>query len=374
MQITRKNWKASLAEGTVNITPEDTDDIWAIYNLICPGDEVECVTMRKVLQESNSGEVVDSQKMKMVLAVKAEKIDIDLAAASLRVNGRNVKESKHVKLGSYHTLDIEPDRWLKLTKSRWDALSVEVLEQALSSVGRTEIGAIVMQEGLAHVCTVTPTNTRVLQRVEVAMPKKKLGATSQLEKATEKFLTQCVDAMVACIRFDALKAIVVAGTESLKEEVYKRLIDRAQKDSIKAILENKSKFLRLVVSSGQPAALTDVLKEPRIVTILADTKAAKEAKILDSYHKMHNNDADRTTFGRKHVLSAAEQCAVHHLMLSDSLFRSLDAKERKLYADIVGTVKENGGQVTIFSTGSEPEVELSKLSGIAAILNFSIEE
>ena len=32
--------------GTVNLTPEDTDDIWDLYNLISPGDEVESVTVR----------------------------------------------------------------------------------------------------------------------------------------------------------------------------------------------------------------------------------------------------------------------------------------------------------------------------------------
>jgi stalled ribosome rescue protein Dom34 len=48
MQITRRNWRWDVAngEGTVNVTPEDADDIWGLYNLITVGDEVECVTMR----------------------------------------------------------------------------------------------------------------------------------------------------------------------------------------------------------------------------------------------------------------------------------------------------------------------------------------
>jgi protein pelota len=89
---------------------------------------------------------------------------------------------------------------------------------------------------------------------------------------------------------------------------------------------------------------------------------------------MHNNDPDRTTYGAKQVKSAAEQCAVKHLMLSDGLFRSTNTKERRLYANIVGTVRENGGQVTIFSAGSEPDAELAKLTGVAAILNFPIDD
>lgn len=36
--------------------------------------------------------------MKLVLAVKAEKFEVDLVAGCLRVNGKNIKENKHVKV------------------------------------------------------------------------------------------------------------------------------------------------------------------------------------------------------------------------------------------------------------------------------------
>ena len=32
--------------GTIKLTPEDTDDIWNLYNIISIGDEVESVTIR----------------------------------------------------------------------------------------------------------------------------------------------------------------------------------------------------------------------------------------------------------------------------------------------------------------------------------------
>ena len=56
------------------------------------------VTSRKVQLENSSGTTVDSQKMKLVLAVKAEKFEVDLVAACLRVNGKNIKENKYVKV------------------------------------------------------------------------------------------------------------------------------------------------------------------------------------------------------------------------------------------------------------------------------------
>lgn len=376
MQITRRGWKGLVLSGgeqTLNVTPEDADDIWALYNLIGAGDEVECATLRKVLRENASGDVVDSAKVKMVLAVRVEKLDVDLHCASLRVNGKNVRENEWVKLGSYHTLDVEPGRWVKITKTHWDALAVELLEQALASIGKVEIGAIAMQEGLAHICSLSPHGTRVLQRIEVAMPRRKLGPTSQSEKAMEKFMGQCLEGLLAHLRPAALKAIVIASTEApLRDELYRRLLERAQADGLKPILENKSKFMRVAVPSGQPTALEAVLREPRIATLLADTKAAVEGRVLDEFHKIHNHDPERTTFGPAIVAQAADQCAVRDLLISDTLFRSLDVAERKSYAAIVGSVRENGGTVTIFATGSAPEQELAKLSGIAAILHFPL--
>ena len=303
--------------------------------------------------------------------MRVERVDVDLAAPCLRINGRTVKENRHVRLGSYHTLDVEPDRWLKLTKAApWDGLSVEVLAQAVASMGRTEIGAIVGDDslGLAHICSVTPQGTRVLQRVEVAMPKRKLGPTSASEKAMERFLGQCVDAMLMHVRFDALKAIIVAGPTGWRDELYKRLVETGKSE----ITGNKNKFMRVAATGGQPAALTELLGEPRIATILADTKAAKEAKLLSDYYKMHGVDSSRTTFGPQHVQTAAEQGAVRSLLLSDRLFRSTDVQQRKLFATLIETVRENGGEVMIFSTGSVPEQDLEKLTGVAAILNFPI--
>lgn len=53
--------------------------------------------------------------------------------------------------------------------------------------------------------------------------------------------------------------------------------------------------------------------------------------------------------------------------------RSLDIKERKKYIELVEEVKDNGGAVQIFVTGTEKEKELAKLTGVAAILNFTIQ-
>ena len=85
------------------MTPEDSDDIWLLYNLISEGDTVECMTFRKVVNESSSG-AVDVQKLVLRLAVNVQKLDVDLHSPSIRANGKNVKEDERVNLDSYPAL------------------------------------------------------------------------------------------------------------------------------------------------------------------------------------------------------------------------------------------------------------------------------
>jgi protein pelota len=157
------------------------------------------------------------------------------------------------------------------------------------------------------------------------------------------------------------------------------MIDYLQKQERKDVLEHKAKFIRVGLpgsasaSNLNPHNLLDVLKEPRIAELLADTKAAHEVKLLDQFHACNTNDPDRCTFGLKHVMKAADSCAIKHLLLSDSLFRSTDVKERQMYGQLIGDVKENGGKVMIFAPDTKPAEDLDRLSGVAALLNFPVD-
>lgn len=276
-------------------------------------------------------------------------------------------------MGSYHTLELECDRFFKLTKGSWDSLSLEIIRQSTSDAGKYDVIALLLSESTAYICTVTGTCTlRVVKKIEENLPKKRIG--SAFEKGIEKFYANVMAALLESFELKMLKAIILASPGQFREELYKRLMELAVKDeSKKFINENKSKFIKVQVQSGQLPALEEALKEPRIAALLEGTKTAVEAKLLDSFHKLNNNQEGLTEFGWQPVLKAANLGAIKHLLLSDSLFRSLDIKERKQYIELVDEVKDNGGQVQIFVTGTEKELELAKLSGVAAILNFPLD-
>jgi len=345
---------------------------------------------------------VDSQKIKMRLAVCVEKVDVDLAVSTgriepapetasqapldgglLRVNGRNQTENRHVKIGSYHTLEVVPERSLRLTKPDWDALAVQLLRQAAASIGRAEVGALAIDPGTgtACVCLITPNGIKPIERVHVAVPKKRLGPTSQTEKVEQRFMAACLDAAVKGIRFDLLKAVVIGVTTNAqwRDTFCDQLVARLASPHTPDLSKNSKpsdfarKLVRATVTDGTPEALQAVLADTRVASILSDTKTARERKVLDEYHKTSNMDSSRVTFGPSQVHRAATEGAIRHLLLADSCLRSSDVSQRRFYASIVKETDENGGLVTIFGGGTVLAKDLEFLAGIAAILNWPVE-
>lgn len=115
-----------------------------------------------------------------------------------------------------------------------------------------------------------------------------------------------------------------------------------------------------------------MLANPQVTSKLMDTKASAEVKVLNDFYEMMKNDPNRAFYGLKHVMYANERLAIQTLLISDQLFRSSDIATRKLYVQLVESVKENQGEVYIFSSMHVSGEQLSQITGIAAILRFPI--
>lgn len=89
------------------------------------------------------------------------------------MNGKNVKENEFIKLGQYHTLEIELNRPFTVTKEHWDVIYHELLEDISDPMKKADIAALVMQEGLANLCLIKSAMTKTCAKIERNLPKKK---------------------------------------------------------------------------------------------------------------------------------------------------------------------------------------------------------
>ena len=66
-------------------------------------------------------------------------------------------------------------------------------ELACDPMQHADLGAIVMQEGLANVCLVTTSMTLVRAKIETNIPRKRKGQCSQHDRVFDYHSFRCID-------------------------------------------------------------------------------------------------------------------------------------------------------------------------------------
>lgn len=357
------------SNGELKLEPEEQEDMWHAYNLIAVGDHLRASTVRKVVQTTDTGSSTTT-KRRMILTIEVLDIGYDSAAGTLRVKGRTIEENEFVKKGSYHTLDLELHNAFTLRKHEWDSIALDRVEMACNPAHQADVAAVIMHEGLANVCLITEHLTINRQKIEHTIPRKRKGLCAQHDKGMEKFFDSIIAAIIKHINFAVVKAIIIASPGFVKDQFYAYMLSKANRDDGAQILENKNKFILLHSSNGFKHALTEVLQDPLVVNRLSDTKAAGEIKLLDQFMQLLNEEPDKAYYGLEVVEKANQAQAIECLLITDELFRNTDFNKRRRYVQLVDSIKENGGDVRLFSSMHVSGERLSQLTGIAAILRF----
>ena len=68
-------------------------------------------------------------------------------------------------------------------------------------------------------------------------------------------------------------------------------------------------------------------------------------RALERFYNTLSTDEDRASYGFRHVSYADEHLAVEELLVTDKLFLSANVQLRRLYVQLVESVREHGGKV-----------------------------
>jgi protein pelota len=253
MRVLKKQISAKDGSGTIVLRPETAEDLWHCYNLLQTGDLVRCTTLRKVVKESSTGSTT-SQKKRLNLTIKIEKVEFDPHSLEVRLSGPSSVESDVVKMGAYHTLTLELNQNFSLEKECWDQIYLDRIEEACNPERLAEIAAVVMQAtGLAHVCLITGSLTITKARIDVNIPKKRTGST-QHSKATTRFYQAVYQALLK-LPWDKVKCCLLGSPGFVKDEFFQFMLQESVRQENRILLENKSKFILCKASSGHKHAL-----------------------------------------------------------------------------------------------------------------------
>eukprot|EP00568_Trieres_chinensis_P013041 CAMPEP_0183299918 /NCGR_PEP_ID=MMETSP0160_2-20130417/6500_1 /TAXON_ID=2839 ORGANISM="Odontella Sinensis, Strain Grunow 1884" /NCGR_SAMPLE_ID=MMETSP0160_2 /ASSEMBLY_ACC=CAM_ASM_000250 /LENGTH=416 /DNA_ID=CAMNT_0025462243 /DNA_START=279 /DNA_END=1526 /DNA_ORIENTATION=- len=370
MKLLKKNISAKDGSGTVQLRPETPEDLWHSYNLLRTGDLVRCTTLRKVMKESSTGST-KSNTVRTNLTVEVTKVDFDPDSMQVRLSGKNCEESDHVRMGAHHTLTLELGRNFSVEKTCWDRIYLDLIQEACNPELGAEVAALVMQTGLAHLCLVAGSVTVTKARVETNIPKKRAGSSAH-SKSITKFYEAVYQAVLRHVDFEQVKCVLIASPGYVKDDFFKYLTAECVRRDDRPFVENRSKFVLCKASSGHKHALEEVFADSDVIGRLEDTKFAREVRVLNKFMRMIDTDPDRAYYGYAHVHRADTELAVESLLVTDALFRSSDVVTRKKYVQLVESVRDNGGEVLIFSSLHVSGQQLQQVSGVAAILRYPL--
>lgn len=316
--------------------------------------------------------------MHITLTIRVTKLDFDPQAAQLHVSGRVAEENKHVKLGGFHTLDLELQRNFTLEKAEgWDSVALETLKESISQDAKAQLWAVIMQEGMANICLITDHQTILRQRVEVSLPKKRAGSTDH-EKSLQRFFQTTFDSLLRQIDLANPKPVLLASPGFTASSFQQFIKTQASSGGNKQLSQLVPKIIVAHSASGHLHGLSEVLASPAVTSKLSDTKFARETQLMDRFFELMRKDDARAWYGPKECEAAVERGAVGKgggvLLISNSLFRSQEIETRKRWVKVVDDVREQGGEVRVLSSMHESGKRLEGLSGIAAILTFPIED
>nr|POE63025.1 protein dom34 [Quercus suber] len=333
--------------------------------------------MRKVTQESSSGSrSVD--RVHTTLTIRVTRLDFDPQAAQLHVSGRVAEENKYVKLGGFHTLDLELQRNFTLEKADgWDSVALDILKESINQDAKAQLWAVVMQEGLANICLITDHQTILRQRIEVSLPKKRAGSTDH-DKSVQRFYRTTFDSLLRQIGDLVDPKPLLLASPGFTAHSFQSFI-KTQASTSNKLLQNLIQKTTVAHSaSGHLHSLAEVLASPAVTSKLSDTKFARETLLMDRFFELVRKDDAKAWYGPKECILAVSKGAVGKgggvLLVSNALFRSQEIAVRKKWVGVVDDVKASGGEVRVLSSMHESGRRLEGLGGVAVILTWPIED
>lgn len=371
MKLVHKEFEKD-GKGSATLIPEESEDLWHLFNLSAKGDTIRATTVRKIQKEGSTG-TVQTETKKFLMTIEVKSVEYDAAGDCIRFSGKNCEENQWIKLGAHHTIEVGLDNKVTLGKDCWDAIYLNQLDEATDVKKTAEVAVVLLEAGVANFHLLTAVLAKDVFRVNVALPKKRVTTTGY-DKAVVRFYEQVYTGIRDHLNLEIVKCVVLAGPGFVKDDFLSWMQLHATQAGDSQILQKRSSFVTAHTSCVHKQALKELLADEGVQKSISNTKAAEHLKALESFYSLVKSEPDRVCYGPKQVREAVEKGAVSRLMLVDSLFRNANLALRKQYVAMTESARDQGATVYIFSSQHVSGEQLQQLSGLAGILRFPLPE
>ncbi|WP_256297398.1 mRNA surveillance protein pelota [Haloarchaeobius salinus] len=340
----------------ITLVPESLDDLWHLQYVLEPGDLVAGDTTRRIQRDDEELRDTGGEREHMHVTIGVEEVEFHKFANRLRVSGTIEDCSREDQLGLHHTLNVEDHDEIEVTK-HWKPDQLERLEEAEESADNPDVVIATVEEGEAHIHTVTQYGTESRGTFT--------GTTGKGEYARgrgELF----AELATALARMDA-DAFILAGPGFTKQDAY----DHIEKNHP----EVAEKMTVVDTASVGDRGVHEVLKRGAVEDVQRETRIAAEADAIDELMERIATGHE-AAYGLEQVQKAAEYGAIDELLILDEKLREERGPDGEWVLDVndlITDVERKGGEITVFSSEFDPGRQLRNLGGIAALLRYRLE-
>ncbi len=350
----------NLKKGIAKVVPETLDDLWHLFNIVAPRDEVYARTTREVRVEEPYARPKKGKRVSVFLGVRVEKVFWDRSLNRLRAMGTVCEAPEDLNVtGSHHTLNISIDKPLTVVKSEWLRHQIDRLERA-SRAQTAPITVMAIDDEEYCVAVLRQYGVDVRGEERTRLPGKL--EVEKREKALQEFFRSGL-ASLRSAWTGVHSPIVVIGPGFVKNDFVK-YARREAVDVGKAIIDVKG------VNSGGVAGIHEALRSGVLTKALRNVRIAEETRLVEEALARLGMGKQDAAYGFPEVEKASGYGAIEKLLIADAALRETTDERRVSLENVMREVENKGGQIVVVSAEYEAGQKLLSLGGVAALLRF----
>jgi protein pelota len=340
-----------IKNGEIKLIPENLDDIWHLYNIIEEGDIVRGVTFRTDEQKDDKIRSKKSEKKRMKLGIKVEKVSFHEFSDRLHIHGTIIEGPQD--LGSYHTFNVDADKMDKfsIVKEKWKSHQLERIEEAVKQRTQPYVVFVSLDDDIATVAILRQSGVQWIANIDSNRSGKMYESTS-----TEKDYFSEIISMIKTNKAEE-SPLVVVGPGFTREHFIKYGKEHEQNIF-------KKNMTHATGSAGMNG-IHEVIKSGVVEKITKDNRVSFETRLVEKLFEEIKKDGP-AAYGKNEVNEALSKGAVEHLLILDIIVRSADGEKLLVLA------QQTKSNFTIINNMHEAGKKFEGIGGIGAFLRFKI--
>ena len=356
MKIVEKN----LHQGFVKVVPDTPDDLWHLYNVVYKGDEVYAYSSRAIKTDSEVSRPKSAERVSAFMGVNVESVGWDKFLGKLRVHGLICHAPEIIPTGAHHTIALGLNQQFTIVKKQWPKHLVDRLTQASESEKPLLIISI-DDEGFA-IAETKQYGVELKLEERIRLPGKH-EADKRVE-GTKAYFRKALNSLNQ-LWIQNHNPIVIIGAGFVKTDFAHYLAEES-KDMNKCIADIKS------VNNGGTAGIYEALRSGVLLKTTNQLRVVEETCTMEEVMKRIGKGESTITYGLTNVEEAVQMGAVEKLVIADTALRDAEEDQRLKLETLMRDVERQNAKVTVISTEHEAGSKLLSLSGIVALLRFTI--